>query len=688
MPVVPTYEDRGIRLDPGLNFRDTTRATGEMFGSGIGEALGSVGRGLIDIGQAVAEVKDLDATNEAKDSNNTFMGGARELSYGKSGYMGTSGRAAVEGLEGYKASLLQLAKDGAAGLSPLAQRKYWDASNVTINNLMDEASRHAMTQRGVWTVQTSKARVDTFRENAAASWDTNDEKLDVIAGFTELQNIGGLLGLHADDLADQSAELISGVYEDRIVRKAETDPIGAAADIESQKGFLLTDAQNRLKATVGEAALDKTTWQDGVAFAERKRKPADAGKPLFAEAGADATGRAGPTPERALLLGRITGDDAGKVLRLDSNFATNLSALMDDAPPKLRDDIGIRFPESEADGTGRTVDLTYKGESLSVAPLQLQDWARRNAERYGLRMPVGGAGGSVVAAADGVTARALAPSSGQIDKHLAAIADPRRRDIARQAILGTLEQQSQQELQQQMAAKAELWRQVGDGVAPDQVPFSVRQGAGSDAVASARSYAAKTLAGPLATDEVLLRDIYLYAASRPEDFARLDLNDYRDRLEGSDLKALAAAQSAIGQDSRKARDQGAELASAFDLAKTRLEEAGAIGSGGGESAEQRQLLAQVQNALYDDLAAFRKANPSTRPTTADFQKMINPHILGYYITPRPAAESGAGKPVRFGDISPNLRDSIARQLQQELGRQPTDGEVAREYQAFRLAQGA
>ncbi|MCM5554020.1 hypothetical protein [Pleomorphomonas sp. NRK KF1] len=55
MPVVPTYEDRGIRLDPGLNFRDNTHATPEMFGSGIGTALGGVGKGLADIGQAVSE---------------------------------------------------------------------------------------------------------------------------------------------------------------------------------------------------------------------------------------------------------------------------------------------------------------------------------------------------------------------------------------------------------------------------------------------------------------------------------------------------------------------------------------------------------------------------------------------------------------------------------------------------------
>jgi hypothetical protein len=226
-----------------------------------------------------------------------------------------------------------------------------------------------------------------------------------------------------------------------------------------------------------------------------------------------------------------------------------------------------------------------------------------------------------------------------------------------------------------------MWRQVEAGTAPDEVAFNVRQAAGSTALAAARRTYAKALAGPITTDDVLLRDMRLYAAERPEDFARVDLNDYRDRLEGSDLKALTQTQSAIGQDSRKARDQGTELKTAFDMAKTRLEDAGALGSGDGETDDQRQLLARVQNTVYAGLADFRAKNPGAKPTPADIRKMIDPFLLPYYL-PQPDPRRVKPATVTLADISPDLRESIGRQLQHEFGRKPTDGEVAREYQAF------
>lgn len=688
MPVVPTYQDRGIALQPGLNFRDNTHATGEMFGSQVGEAMGKAGQGLIDVGKAVAEVHELDATNTAKDNNNGFMGGARELSYGKDGYMATTGRAAVEGLDGYRKSLSQLAQDGAKGLSPLASRKYWDSANVTINSLMDEAAKHAMQERKTWAVESSKARVDTFRENAAASWDKpGADKLDMIAALTEFQHYGDLLGWNADELAGQSAALISDVHEDGIRRKAETDPIGAAAAIETHKGFLLTEARERLKATVGKAAEDQKTLQGAVAFAAGSRVPVE--MPPAGATGGTETSVAGPTRQKRFLLDHTASANAPAVLNLDTPFATNLAALIEDAPAKIRDGLGVGFRNGtdNKDGPGRAVALTYHGSNLDQAPADVQDWLRRNAGSYGLNMPIGGgAGGSVVASTDGVAARALRPSSGGIEKHLAAIADPARREIARQAITTTLDLESQQEQQQQQAAKAELWQQVEAGTAPDQVAFNVRQAAGSTAMATARNYFSKAKAGSIISDDVLLADMRLFAAVRPEDFSQVDLNDYRDRLEKSDLKALRQTQSAIGQDSRKARDQAAELKDAFDMARTRLVNAGALPLSGEETADQRALLAQVQNAVYTGLADFRAANPSARPAPSDIYKSVDRFVMPYYL---PQPDPRRTKPnVKLSDISSDLRTSITQQLAMELGRKPTDGEVAREYQAFRQSQTA
>ncbi|PKR87406.1 hypothetical protein CXZ10_20390 [Pleomorphomonas diazotrophica] len=685
MPVVPTYEDRGIRLDPGLNFRDNTHATGEMFGSQVGAALGSVGRGLADLGQAVAEVHELDATNAAKDSHNGLIERVRELGYGDGGYLGTSGRSAVEGYAGYEAAVRQAVKDGARGLSPLALAKYMDAANATAQGALATGEAHALDGRKAWTTATSEARMAAFHGNAVAQSDNPHAVAEnTLAALTEYREIGKLMGWPEGEVTDRGMGLVSGVYEDIARNKAATDPIGAMAFIRDNAPLFTEAARKRLDAEVGEAARDEETRQGALAFAAGRRKPAEASQPpVEGVAGADAAGRVGPTLERALLLGRMTGDDAGKVLRLDPNFSTNLSALLEDAPSAFRDDINIRIPESEADGKGRSGELTYRGKSLSIAPSQLLDWARRNAGRYGLVMPVGGSGSSVMAAADGVAARALRPSSDAIDKHLAGIADPDRREIAKQAIVTSLDLESQQEQERRAAAKAELWQRVDGGAAPDALPFTLRQAAGSGAMTVARNYVSKALAGPIIGDDVLLADMRLFSAERPEDFAQVDLNDYRDRLGKSDLKALAESQSAIGQDSRKARDEGAELKDAFDMARTRLVNAGALPPSGEESAEQRHLLARVQNAVYTGLADFRAANPNARPTPSDIYKSVDPFLMPYYLPqrdPRPKPK------VKLSDISPDLRTSITRQLAMELGRKPTDGEVAREYAAFRQSQ--
>lgn len=685
MPVVPTYEDRGIRLDPGLNFRDNTHATPEMFGSGIGTALGTVGKGLMDLGGAVAEVADLDATNAAKDNSNGSMEAIRDLSYGESGYMNTTGRAAVEGLDGYLKKMGQVVEEGAKGLSPLAARKYRDAMAVATSSQMDEAYKHAMQQRKVWTGESAKERVAVFKANAVAQPENSSAMMEnTVAMVAQYREIGALYGWPEGKVSAEGLGLVSSVFEDIAVKKAEADPRGANAFIEENAPMFTEEARKRLDATVGKAARDEATRLWALEFAAGTRKPGEASRSYLAEAAAAGTAaKAGPTLERALLLGHVTGDDADKLIRLDPNFSTNLEALLEDAPPQYRDDINIRIPDSGADGKGRTVDLTYRGKPLLDAPLQLRDWARRAVGRYGMLMPIGGTGGAVTAATDGVAVRALRPSADAIDKHLAGIADPDRREIARQAIVTSLDQQSRQERERQRQAKAELWRQVDAGATPDALPYTLRQAAGSGAMTVARAYVTKLAAGPIVSDDMLLADMRLFSAERPEDFALVDLNDYRDRLEASDLKALAETQAAIGRDGRKARDQGAELKDAFDMARTRLEQAGAILPGEENSGQRRQLLAKVQNAVYTGLADSRAQNPGVKPAPADIRKMIDPFLLPYYL-PQPDPKP---KPkVKLSDISPDLRTSITRQLAMELGRKPTDGEVAREYAAFRQSQ--
>lgn len=681
MPVVPTYEDRGIRLDPGLNFRDNTHATPEMFGSQVGEGLMKAGQGLTSLGGAVAEVEDLDATNAAKDKSSNFISQVNERTYGENGYLSTSGRASVEGRKGFLADIARMAKEGAKGLSPLAERRYWDAVYVVIGDVTKEANRHEMAQRSVWRATADNNRTAVLSESAIAKPEGSEGvPLMVAAAVAQNDQAARDQGMPDQKRVEGNAQVAADITVARLGKVAESDPKGALTKLELVKGILPKEVYDRLELSFGKAAGDEETRQGALAFAAGTRKQlAAAGGGFEPDVGT------GPTAERTVLLDRAKVADAAAVLKLDGPFAINLSAMMEDAPAGAG--LGIAFRKGSGDTEGRSVELTYNGDRLDKAPDEVQVWARRNAGRYGLAMPIGGAVGVVTAVSDAVAARALRPSLAAIDKHLAGIDDPRRREIAKQAIATSLDLESQQERERQRQAKATLWQQVEAGTPPDALPYTLRQAVGDQAMTVARNYIGKKQAGPIVTDDMLLADMRLFSAERPEDFALVDLNDYRDRLEDSDLKALAETQAAIGRDARKARDQGAELKDAFDMAKARLEDAGAILPGEENSGQRRQLLAEVQNAVYTGLADFRAKNPGIRPAPADVRKMIDKFLLPYYV-PLPDPRRGRPTAVKLSDISPDLRRSITRQLSTEYGRKPTDGEVAREYQAFMQAQGA
>jgi len=681
MPVVPTYEDRGIRLDPGLNFRDNTHATPEMFGSQVGEGLMKAGQGLTSLGGAVAEVEDLDATNAAKDKSSNFISQVNERTYGENGYLSTSGRASVEGRKGFLADITRMAKEGAKGLSPLAERRYWDAVYVVIGDVTKEANRHEMAQRSVWRATADNNRTAVLSESAIAKPEGSEGvPLMVAAAVAQNDQAARDQGMPDQKRVEGNAQVAADITVARLGKVAESDPKGALTKLELVKGILPKEVYDRLQLSFGKAAGDEEARQGALAFAAGTRKQlAAAGGGFEPDVGT------GPTAERTALLDRAKVADAAAVLKLDGPFAINLSAMMEDAPAGAG--LGIAFRKGSDDTEGRSVELTYNGDRLDKAPDEVQAWARRNAGRYGLTMPVGGAVGVVTAVSDAVAARALRPSLAAIDKHLQSIDDPRRREIAKQAIATSLDLESQQERERLRQAKATLWQRVEAGTPPDALPYTLRQAVGDQAMTVARNYIGKKQAGPIVTDDMLLADMRLFSAERPEDFALVDLNDYRDRLEDSDLKALAETQAAIGRDGRKARDQGAELTDAFDMAKARLEDAGAILPGEENSGQRRQLLAEVQNAVYTGLADFRAKNPGIRPAPADVRKMIDKFLLPYYV-PLPDPRRERPTAAKLSDISPDLRRSITRQLATEYGRKPTDGEVAREYQAFMQAQGA
>ncbi|WP_370677549.1 hypothetical protein [Pleomorphomonas sp. PLEO] len=722
MPVVPTYQDRGIALQPGLNFRDNTHATGEMFGSQVGEALVKAGQGVGDLGRAVAEVKDLDATNEAKDSHNGLIEQVRALGYGEGGYLGTSGRSAVEGYTGYEAAVRQAVKDGAKGLSPLALAKYMDAANATAQGALATGEAHAMEGRKAWTVKTGEARIAAFQGNAVAQRDDpNAVTENTLAALTEYREIGKLMGWPEGEVTDKGLGLVSGVYEDIALKKATTDLVGAMAFVKENAPMFTDEARKRLDAGVGAAALDEETRRGALAFVSGKRASPDAPDMTAAPSPANSeqpdAQRPGPTLKRAALLDHAAaGTDPSMVLGLDNGFAGNLSAFIEDAPAEIRPGLRLEFSGRAGDGqpdaptnTPRAANLTFNGDRLDAAPSAVQDWALRTAGKYGLRLPAGiglQAGdpnsGRLVAASDGVSARAAMPSLANAEDYLQTIPDPRRRELARQTILDAWELRSREEGERQSAAKAELWRQIDSGATPDDIPFDVRQAAGMDAMTAARTYYSKKLADQaIVTDPVILRDLRLTAASRPQYFANLDLSDYRHSLSDGDYRDMTEKQAGIIENDRAAREKGPDLVTAFDMAQTQLDAAGMLKPKKEQTEEDRQRLARFQNDLYGEIAALQAEKPGHVPNPLDFRWVINKLLLPILIkTPGVLWDSETparlfdAKHLKDGqtyevnvlpeDIPVDLRGGIRKELQWELDGEPTDKQVGAEYAAMVL----
>ncbi|SNZ21311.1 hypothetical protein [Cohaesibacter gelatinilyticus] len=176
---------------------------------------------------------------------------------------------------------------------------------------------------------------------------------------------------------------------------------------------------------------------------------------------------------------------------LTPTFATNLDALMEDAPQDIQDGLEILPYQDRASikpggdhdywsaqqGQNKVL-IRYQGQSLSKAPGKVQDWLADNSAAYGLFLPVGStaAGESspeeritdgfdrvLVASLDSPSSRALGPSAKQMEEAVSAIDNPDLQEAARANLQINLDRQSKQDKAGQLNAARELWAAIDDG---------------------------------------------------------------------------------------------------------------------------------------------------------------------------------------------------------------------------------
>lgn len=746
MVKVPTYQG-DARLRPAYQQGVNVRADDTAFGGGVARGLSGLARGVGQASEAAQALRDLDDMNAAKEADNAFASWARERMYGEGGFLTLEGRNAVDARAKFEEEAAAKRQEFGRDLTPGASRSYGDASNARLQSVLQQSIVHTAQARKKWTNDAATARLETFANDALVGYrDPAMVTKNIAAGLAEMRGQAQLNGWDAATLSDRERDYTSGVHKNIALRLAQDDPLAAEAYIAKNADAISGAEQYDLRRALEPEIKNEKSKREADAILGMGRTAPGA------SAGAGRTvGDTGPTMTRSFLTSRLaSGHGAEHVDNLQDSFAQNLAALMQDAPPEIREGLqigsGFRSVERQrelweaSDKTGRTVaapgrsqhnfgnavDLHWNGMRLDKAPASVRAWVHQNAAAYGLRFPMSyepwhiepvGArdgGATVVPRSDAVSPRASMPSYDEIEGRLAQISDPDVRELTRKRIYAGMEASSKAREEQERQAKATLWQYVDQGMTPDQVPMDVRQAAGMASVSSAWSYIdAAAKRGEVVSDEGLLYEMRRSAAMDPVAFSTVDLNEYRDRLSVAAIKEMTDLQTTALTDQRKAREDGLVLTSAFSMASSQLEAVGITTTGKDGSARQEAAKreAAFQNALATEMEAFKAAN-GANPAQADIQKMVNRLLLPIVVkTPRgPANPAGwfgsdmstqdglfafeAGSRadgttvdvvVEYGDIPIDLRRGIARDLELELGRKPSEDEIVSRYEEVALS---
>jgi hypothetical protein len=724
----------------------TTRADARDFGSDIGRGMQGAAQGVASLGDAMAQVKALQDETVAREHRNAYMEARRKLMYDpETGYMMSEGKNALDGRKGFEDNLKALRKQYAEKLTPAQQQMFMRSTDPLEMDGLQSAIVHNGNQLKRFVDDEAKASADNFQNEALTSY-KNPALADkyTAAGLMEIKNRAEKLGWSPEVLDQEQRNYLSTTTKKmalRIASDGTNGPLNAKAYIEKQGDRLSAEDRfeldTKLKPIIEEAEDIRTVGD----VMKVRRDGAQAGPPIAGRS----LGQAGPTKVRAFLIERTPGKGPSAVDGLDEGFASNLAAMIEDAPPEIRQGLQIMSgyrsvdrqtelysaavrkygseaaarkwvakPGGSQHNHGRAADLMYNGVSLGKAPEHVRKWVHANAGNYGLYFPMGHepwhiepVGSRVQSKVDGPVSRTVGPSFDEIEERLSAIADPERQGRVRAMIYKQLEGQDKARSFAQKAAKDELWRMwEAGGQTPDQAPVEVRIAAGSEAINSIYEFAEKEAGGRAVTNEQVLYQLQRMEKEDPQSYAQLDLTDYYSQLSRTDRQERVKAQNSILGDYNKAVQEGSIYADAYKQADTALDAVGLTTTGldadkNRKKREEMSLrLARFQNAMKDSIDDFRGQNDGRVPTYAETQAIINRLLLPVVIK-SPGEWFGTNtadafnfetsmRPdgstveinVQYDQIPVDIRNDMIEVMTDELGRKPTNDEIVERYEAY------
>lgn len=721
---VPEYQP-SVELRPALRQDLAPNATPQAFGSDVGTGMESLSKGGMRAARSIAAVRELDDTMLAKDADNKYSGWLRERMYGEGGFMTLEGRNAVDGRSAFEKEAEEKRLEFGKGLTPGAAQHYQKASDARLASTLQQSITHTAQARKTWFNETSKARVESFADDALVNFDKPAMVTkNIRAGLMEIREVAGMHGWDGDVLRDRERDFVSGVHKNIALKLAQSDPLAAEKYINDKSDFLSGSDRFALDSALKVPMREAHAQRAAANFFARPMGDATASDMIKRFEGFESSAKWDVNHFRTGYGSDTITRDDGSVVEVRQGMSVtradaerDLQRRIGQTQSKIIATVGgDRWGAMSAPARAAVTSVAYNYGSLPNSVV--------NAVRTGGPAEIATAIRGLEGANDGVNRKRRNQEADAVlgldigtagrnaqsyftgmEEYLSGIKDPDVRELTRRRINASLETQNKAEQAATKQAKAQLWSYVDRGMTPDQVPMEVRrQAAGMDAVSSAWNYFSTASKGrDVKDDEQLVYSMRRVAASNPDDFAKVDLNDYRDKLSKGTIKELTGLQTGALTDQRKAREEGLHLTEAYSQATEQLRAVGITTEGkkGSQLEAAHQRIARFNNALTSQMDEFKRGNNGRAPTQMDIQSMINRLLLPVVIkTPgtfwdsktegfafdaaRRPDNSTVTQATKYEDVPIDLRRGIAVDLERELGRKPSEAEVLHRYADYVL----
>lgn len=740
MTTIPRYDVR-VSTNPLGDRRRTAMMTPTAAGAGFGEALDRVGRGIVDVAEAVDYKDQLHAKADADTAYNQYMQHRRQVLYDpETGYLNTVGANALG--ESRSAALDELARRRAAveqGLSPRALSAFSERANSIDNQVMDTSIQHQSNQQRTYTNTSLDAAMAASLEAAGLAY--NDEQVSnqfLAEAMRSLNEKAVLNGLPPEVVKAQRSELISNVTAQRATNMAFEDPIIADQFLDANRDNLDPNVYRDMKQTLKPVVLQRKAdqriapvFQPGGAAAAPPRTEAaawqaagllskahtmmgmneveqnDAIRQYLADGGVNLD------PAVTAWCAAFVNATLGKqgISGTSSNMARSFMDWGMDASgdPQLGDIVVLErgkppfghvgfFNGYDENGNMR-ITGGNQGDAVSTASY---DPGRVLAVR---RPSPGNGGVSPVGQQAGIEV-----SNAQLGSVLEDIMNEPDLEL-REALLTNFETRVKARDQIEAFQRRDLMDQAYESIVaggnPDQLPPQTQIKIGAGGMASLREAFRNKQNGTDITIDGTYQHIFDMSISRDpiqqREFLEMNLNDYAGELSSGDLTQLKTAQREM-QQFEELRNSGraseiiyerSDYAAAAESAKDQFQALTGVRPGASASKEVMRRWNNFNSALTNAMRSYANENGQQMPS-ALLDQTIGALLMPVTIDPpgamnidrdailadapfRPAGSS-VDTNLSATDIPFAERERITLKLNQLWQRTPTEEEVVDQYE--------